>query len=164
MLQDGNKARGGRDGRTDGYVGIVGLGLLMCRCSPLGGEKNRRNLEQSVLVCLLHPRWGFGVFRGACRSARGCQELGQPNAESAVLACSPGFSTVENHWDTGSPLPNSSVCDVSGMIFALLPFSGMETEGSGEFALLSCPLALRPLTSSERRLLCWQELVELQRG
>lgn len=76
----------------------------------------------------------------------GCQELGQPSAESAVLACSPGFSTVENHWDTGSPLPNSSVCDVSGMIFALLPFSGMETEGSGEFALLSCPLALHPRT------------------
>lgn len=78
---------------------------------------------------------------------RGCQEPGQPNAESAVLTCSPGFLTVENHWDTGSPLPNSSVCDVSGMIFAPLPFSGKETEGSGEFALLSFPLALYPLTN-----------------
>ena len=78
---------------------------------------------------------------------RGCQEPGQPNAESAVLTCSPGFLTVENHWDTGSPLPNSSICDVSGMIFAPLPFSGKETEGSGEFALLSFPLALYPLTN-----------------
>lgn len=87
------------------------------------------------------------VHKRVARLFRGCQEPGRPNAESAVLTCSPGFSTVENHWDTGSPLPNSSVCDVSGMIFAPLPCSQKGAEGSGEFALLSFPLTLYPLTN-----------------
>lgn len=86
---------------------------------------------------------------------RGCQEPSQPNAGNAVLTCSPEFLTVENHWETGSPLPNSSACDVSGMIFALVPFSRKATEGRENLPLLSFPLALDPLTNHfEYRLMC----------
>lgn len=79
---------------------------------------------------------------------RGCQEPSQPSAGNAVLTCSPEFLTVENHWETGSPSPNSSACDVSGMIFALVPFSRKATEGRGEFALVEFPTCLRPTDKS----------------
>lgn len=91
---------------------------------------------------------------------RACQEPGRPRAEGTVLTCSPGLSAVENHWDTGWPLPNSSVWDVSGLIFAPLPFSRKKTQGSGEFALLSFPLAFSPLD----KWLLFQEPVSPQRG
>lgn len=60
----------------------------------------------------------------------------------AVLTCSSGFLTVENHWHTESPLPNCSACDVSGMIFALVLLSGKETACRGQRALVGFPIAL----------------------
>lgn len=106
---------------------------------------------------MLHPLWGIRVFlRGLPVYSGVARSQVSPTQKSAVLTCSPGFLTVENHWDTGSPLPNSSVCDVSGMIFALLPFSGKETEGSEEFALCEFPTCLIPTDKSlERSLLRW---------
>lgn len=131
-----NKAKGGRDGQTDGSGDVVGSGLAVCCCDPhSGGEKTG---EKRASVC--------GDVTAIVRNAHVQRRVAR-SQDSAVLACTPGFFTVENHWDTGSPLPNSSVWDVSGMIFAPLPFSGKETEGSGEFALLSFPLALYPLTN-----------------
>lgn len=138
--------RAGPDGQTAAWT----LGCSRADAVHLSGGQAWREAPSGYF---LQHRDVAPIVRNLCVPKRAvwlrraCQEPGRPQAEGAVLTCSPGLSAVENHWDTGWPLPNSSIRDVSGLIFAPLPFSGKETQGSGEFALLSFPLAFSLLTN-----------------